>query len=127
MPSGMLEIVIAEGRHLKDQDTCVNGDTSSIPSLKSDNEEFLPLIKYLIESRNTTVYQWRTRGHVSASVKRPPLNYKFIDAAEVNEEEPNIILRLDDDLTTTMTEGIAVKQTVNQTDVVDFDAETEID
>ncbi|CAF2987386.1 unnamed protein product [Rotaria sp. Silwood2] len=89
--------------------------------------KFLPLIKYLIESRNTTVYQWRTRGHVSASVKRPPLNYKFIDAAEVNEEEPNIILRLDDDLTTTMTEGIAVKQTVNQTDVVDFDAETEID
>ncbi|CAF3204239.1 unnamed protein product [Rotaria sp. Silwood2] len=57
-----------------------------------------------------------------------PMKYIYrIKAAEVNEEEPNIILRLDDDLTTTMTEGIAVKQTVNQTDVVDFDAETEID
>jgi hypothetical protein len=64
-----------------------NGDKSSIPSLKSaiefytefmkhfhsssksDNEEFLPLIKYLIGNGNTTVYQWRTSGHVPVSVE----------------------------------------------------------
>ena len=89
---------------------------------KSNNEEFLPILKYLIENGNTTVYQWRTGGHLPVSVERPPLNYKFAEAAEVNEEEeePNIILGLDDDITTS-TDGIEVKQTANQSDVIDFD------
>ena len=90
-------------------------------SSKCDNEQFLPLIKYLIDNGNTTVYQYRTGGHVPVSIERPPLNYKFAEAAEVNEEEPNIILGLDDDITTTTTEGIEVKQTANQSDVIDFD------
>jgi hypothetical protein len=89
-------------------------------SSKTDHEEFLPLIKYLIDNGNTTVYQYRTGGHVPVSVERPPLNYKFAEAAEVNEEEPNIILGLDDDITTS-TEGIEIKQTANQSDVIDFD------
>jgi hypothetical protein len=91
------------------------------PSSKSDNEEVLPIIKYLIDNGNTTVYQWRTGGHLPLSVERPPLNYKFAETTEVNEEEePNIILGLDDDLTTSI-EGIEVKQTSNQTDTIDFD------
>ncbi|CAF0803382.1 unnamed protein product [Rotaria sordida] len=97
------------------------------PSSKCDNEEFLPIIKYLIENGNTTVYQWRTGGHLPISIERPPLNYKFAETTEVNEEEqPNIILGLDDDLTTT-TEGIEVKQTADQSDVIDVDTEAEID
>jgi len=93
-------------------------------SSKSDNEEFLPILKYLIENGNTTVYQWRTGGHLPVSIERPPLNYKFAEAVEVNEEEeePNIILGLDDDEDlTTATEGIEVKQTANQSDSIDFD------
>ncbi|CAF5105974.1 unnamed protein product [Rotaria sp. Silwood1] len=96
-------------------------------SSKSDNEEFLPMIKYLIKHGNTTVYQWRTGGHVPVSVERPSLNYKFAETAEVYEEEANIILGLDDDLTTTSTEGIDVKQTANQSDTINFDTEAEID
>jgi hypothetical protein len=92
------------------------------PSSKSDNEEFLPILKYLIENGNTTVYQWRTGGHLPVSIERPPLNYKFAEAVEANEEEPNIILGLDDDDDdlTTSTEGIEVKQTANQSDSIDF-------
>ncbi len=88
----------------------------------SDNEEFLPILKYLIENGNTTVYQWRTGGHLPVSIERPPLNYKFAEAVEMNEEEePNIILGLDDDDDlTTSTEGIEVKQTANQSDSIDF-------
>ncbi|CAF3331453.1 unnamed protein product [Rotaria sp. Silwood2] len=96
------------------------------PSSKSDNEEFLPIIKYLIENGNTTVYQWRTGGHIPVSIERPPLNYKFAETTETNEEEPNIILGLDDDLITS-TQGIEVKQTADQSDVIDFDTEAEID
>ncbi|CAF2803747.1 unnamed protein product [Rotaria sp. Silwood2] len=121
-----------------------NGDKSSIPSLKSaiefyrefmkhfhsssksSNEEFLPLIKYLIENGNTTAYQWRTGGHMPVSVERLSLNYKFTEAAEVNEEEANIILGLNDDITTS-TKGIEIKKTANQSDVIDFDTEGEID
>jgi len=90
------------------------------PSSKSDNEQFLPILKYLIENGNTTVYQWRTGGHEPVSIERPPLNYKFAQAIEINNEEPNIILGLDDDLTTS-TEGIEIKQTADQSDVIDFD------
>ncbi|CAF3801218.1 unnamed protein product [Adineta steineri] len=121
-----------------------NGEKNSIPSLKSavefylefmkhfhsslksNDEEFLPIIKYLIDNGNTTVYQWRTNGHVPVSIERPPLNYKFAEAAEIDETEPNIILGFDDDLTTS-TEGIEIKQAANQADVIDFDIETEID
>ncbi|CAF0975254.1 unnamed protein product [Rotaria magnacalcarata] len=121
-----------------------SGDQCSIPSLKaavefyidfmkhfhssskSDSEEFLSVIKYLIENGNTTVYQWRTGGHIPASIERLPLNYKFAETTEVTEDEPNIILGLDDDSTTSI-EGIEVKQTANQTDVIDFDTEAEID
>ncbi|CAF4401681.1 unnamed protein product, partial [Rotaria magnacalcarata] len=39
---------------------------------KSDNEEVLPLIKYLIENENTTVYQYRIGGHVLVSIDRAP-------------------------------------------------------
>jgi hypothetical protein len=116
-----------------------NGEKNSISSLKSavefyiefmkhfhpsNNEQFLPILKYLIENGNTTVYQWRTGGHLPVSIERPPLNYKFAEAVEVNEEEeePNIILGLDDDEDlTTSTEGIEVKQTANQSDSIDFD------
>lgn len=87
---------------------------------KLDNEEFLPVIKYLIENGNTTVYQWRTGGHVPVSIERPPLNYKFAETVEINEEEPNIIFGLDDDLSTSI-EGIEVKQAVDQSNVIDFD------
>jgi len=90
------------------------------PSSKSDNEQFLPILKYLIENGNTTVYQWRTGGHEPVSIERPPLNYKFAQAIEINNEEPNIILGLDDDLTTS-TEGIEIKQTADQSNVIDFD------
>jgi hypothetical protein len=89
------------------------------PSLTSDKEQFLPILKYLIENGNTTIYQWRTGGHTPVSVERPPLNYKFAESTEINEEE-NIILGLDDDLITS-TDGIEVKQTANQSDVIDFD------
>ncbi len=89
-------------------------------SSKSDNEEFLSILKYLIENGNTTVYQWKTGGHAPVSIERPPLNYKFAEAIEINDEEPNIILGLDDDLTTS-TEGIEIKQTADQSDVIDFD------
>ncbi|CAF2052995.1 unnamed protein product [Rotaria magnacalcarata] len=65
---------------------------------KSHNEEFLPLIKYLIENKNTTVYQYRIGGHVLVSIDRIPVNYKFAEAFEVNEQEPHIILGLYDDL-----------------------------
>lgn len=91
---------------------------------KSDNEEFSSIIKYLIDNGNTTVYQWRTGGHTPVSIERPPLNYKFAEAVEVvnqeEEEETNIILGLDDDLTTSI-EGIEIKQTADQSDVIDFD------
>lgn len=87
---------------------------------KLDNEEFLSVIKYLIENGNTTVYQWRTGGHVPVSIERPPLNYKFAETVEINEEEPNIIFGLDDDLSTSI-EGIEVKQAVDQSNVIDFD------
>ncbi|CAF4840373.1 unnamed protein product, partial [Rotaria socialis] len=105
-----------------------NDDECSIPSLKSavefyidfmkhfhsssksDSEEFLSVIKYLIENGNTTVYQWRTGGHIPVSIERLPLNYKFAETTEVTEDEPNIILGLDDDSTTSI-EGIEVKQT----------------
>ncbi len=89
------------------------------PLSTSDKEQFLPILKYLIENGNTTIYQWRTGGHLPVSVERPPLNYKFAEAIEINEEE-NIILGLDDDLITS-TDGIEVKQTANQSDVIDFD------
>jgi hypothetical protein len=49
---------------------------------------------------------------VSTSVEQPPLKYKFAEAAEVNEEDLNIILELDDNLTIS-TNGIAVKQQIN--------------
>ncbi|CAF4483727.1 unnamed protein product [Rotaria sp. Silwood2] len=94
-------------------------------SSKFNHEEFSPLIKYLIENGNTTVYQYRTDGDVPVNVEQPPLNYKFTKAVEVNEQESNTILGLDDDLTTS-TNGIEVKQTANQTDVIDFDIEAEI-
>lgn len=92
-------------------------------SSKGENEQFLPILSYLIEHGNTTVYQWRTAGHLPVSIERPSLNYKF---AEINNEEElqtEIILGLDDDeedLTTSI-QGIEVKQTANQTDVIDFD------
>ena len=89
-------------------------------SIKSDNEQCLSLINYLIEKGNTTVYQWRTGGHVPVSIERPPLNYKFAEAVEISENESNVILGLDDDLTVP-TEGIEVKQTANQSDVADFE------
>ncbi|CAF1226820.1 unnamed protein product [Adineta ricciae] len=124
----------------------VNGETSLIGLLKptvefyiefmkhfhsttkSDNEEYLPILKYLIQYGNTTVYQWKTGGHAPVSIERPALNYKFAEAAEIDETEPNIILGLDDDdnLATTI-EGIEVKQTAEQSDVIDFDIEPEID
>jgi hypothetical protein len=89
---------------------------------KSDQEEILPILHYLIEHGNTTVYQWRTKGQVPISIERPSLNYKFAEAVEINETEPDVILGLDDDddLTTT-TQGIEVTQTAEQTDVIDFD------
>ncbi|CAF3533360.1 unnamed protein product, partial [Rotaria socialis] len=59
-------------------------------------------------------------------IERLPLNYKFAETTEVTEDEPNIILGLDDDSTTSI-EGIEVKQTADQTDVIDFDTEAEID
>ncbi|CAF5164758.1 unnamed protein product [Rotaria magnacalcarata] len=89
-------------------------------SAKSDSEEFLSVIKYLIENGNTTVYQWRTGGRIPVSIERLALNYKFVETTEVTEDEPNIILGLDDDSATSI-EGIEVKQTANQTDAIDFD------
>ena len=90
----------------------------------SDKEQFLPILKYLIENGNTTVYQWRTGGHLPVTIERPPLNYKFAETVEINnEEEPNIILGLDDDDDdlTTATDGIEIKQAANQADTIDFD------
>ncbi|CAF4227444.1 unnamed protein product [Rotaria magnacalcarata] len=75
---------------------------------KSHNEEFLPLIKYLIENKNTTVYQYRIGGHVLVSIDRIPVNYKFAEAFETAK-------------LTASTDGVEVKQTVNQSDVIDFD------
>ncbi len=89
-------------------------------SSKSDNEQYLPVIKYLIDNGNTTVYQYRTGGHIPVSIERPALNYKFAETTEINQEEANIILGLDDDLTTSI-DGIEIKQTDNQSDVIDFD------
>ena len=88
---------------------------------KGENEEFLPILSYLIDKGNTTVYQWRTGGHLPVSIERPPLNYKFAEMTE-EEEQTEIVLGLDDDedLTTSI-QGIEVKQTANQTDVIDFD------
>ena len=65
----------------------------------------------------------RTGGHAPISIERPALNYKFAEAAEVvnQDEETGIILGLDDEDLTTSTEGIEVKQTANQSDVIDFD------
>jgi hypothetical protein len=40
--------------------------------------------------------------------------------AQVNEQESNIILDLDDDAAT-LTEGIEIKQTANQSGLIDFD------
>lgn len=89
-------------------------------SSESDNAQYLPLIKYIIENGNTTVYQWRNNGHAPVSIERPPLNYKFAETTEIDEEQPSIILGLDDDLTTSV-QGIEVKQSENQSDVIDFD------
>lgn len=117
-----------------------NGDKGSILSLKaavefykeflqhfhssstSENEEFVPILSYLIEHGNTTVYQWKTGGHAPVSIERPPLNYKFAEVIDHEEQQTGIILGLDDeeDLTTSI-EGIEVKQTANQSDVIDFD------
>ena len=96
------------------------------PSSKSDNEQFLSILTYLIENGNTTVYQWRTGGHAPVSIERPALNYKFAEAAEVENqgEETGIILGLDDEDLITSIEGIEVKQTANQTDAIDFDTVT---
>ncbi|CAF4506944.1 unnamed protein product, partial [Rotaria magnacalcarata] len=65
---------------------------------KSHNEEFLPLIKYLIENKNTTVYQYRIGGHVLVSIDRIPVNYKFAEAFETAK-------------LTASTDGVEVKQT----------------
>ncbi|UJR34301.1 hypothetical protein I4U23_021704 [Adineta vaga] len=94
---------------------------------KSSNEEYLPILNYLIQYGNTTVYQWKTGGHIPVSIERPALNYKFAETTESNDVESNLILGLDDEDLTTSIQGIEVKQTVEQSDVIDFDIEPEID
>ena len=41
-------------------------------------------------------------GHVSVIIEQSSFNYKFAEIIQINEEESNIILELDDDLTTSI-------------------------
>lgn len=91
----------------------------------TNDEDFLPVTRYLIENGNTTVYRWRT-GRSPVSVERPSFNYKFAETIKTdethNQDQENLILGLDDiddDLTKSI-QDIEVKQTSDQTDTIDF-------
>lgn len=101
----------------------------------SKEEEYLPILTYLIKHGNTTVYQWRNNGHQPSSIERPTLNYKFAQFIQMNnqnliegkeEEEEKLILDLDQDFIPSI-QGIQIKQTSDQSETIDFDTEEEID